>query len=89
MIWIFSKISIFITLQLYLAVYCLLLILPKVETLQEMYKEDISNSPSLAASIARFCKLHPKKLSGLQGLKVLLTGKVNLREELTKHRDLL
>ena len=53
-----------------------------------MYKEDISNSPSLAASIATFCKLHPKKLSGLQGLKVLLTGKVNLREELTKHRDL-
>ena len=84
----FSKISVFIILHLYLTVFCFPGMLSHLGTLKEMTNENKSNSPSLAASIATFCKLHPKKLSVQQGLKVPLTGRVKLWEEMTKHRDL-
>ena len=59
----FSKISVFIILHLYLTVFCFIWMLSHFGTLKEMTNENKSNSPSLAASIATFCKLHPKKLS--------------------------
>ena len=48
----FSKISVFIILHLYLAVFCFLRMLSHLGTLNEMTNEKTLNSPSLAASIA-------------------------------------